>query len=708
MLDSNNDLIYDINGKKISISSFYEPISNQFNPKYVEKHDELTFKINNDKGIINIELKNSKELHIDIFIKGIEYKIFNSFKEGVFFSTTHLEKIIEDNNITEPILQKIVSKEVIKKEEIMFIDDQIMILERSNIINFNYIFEELTKIYKEKTASYLVGPTIKLQKFSPNYKKYFFNKNYEEKEIKEINVFISGLRTQLTTKIFTFLKSNDKIYAICGPYGIGKTFTSLLIQKELYNNNKNSLYINLANKEEIKELKITLINELFFLNLPKDKFIILSSQIYEEIFNDIWEIINKVDKYCYENHINYLLILDQYQKNKDKNNFLKNLKTNKIFLLSSINDEDIKDNLFSEENKEILFKYTYIINFNFKNSIELLIKDKSEQIKQCIKMFNYLPLSIFLMYNYFNWNILDFLNSQFYLILKQLYDFYQKHNINYISKLIDDKHINNSDDVNIKSITKKDFIDNIKEISLKFISFEIKSELVNLYFTFKYAENIFDFEIKYILSKERFLKNFERFIHGGEFEIIIQHKFILEKNNYNIDGFIKVNKIVNMILEDEYKLISFEEIANKNCIFISQLINEGEDYDFAFLYPKTKEIILIQSKYKLSNKNVQNIKYYTSEDKINIIKNATLNIGINIDKIYILYISSVEYNSKLAFKILNNKNINCLFYNVTQNYFTSDFKNIVDDFKSLSGEIYPQLEEYTAQYYEKKKDLTKY
>ena len=37
MLDSNNDLIYDINGKKISISSFYEPISNQFNPKYVEK-----------------------------------------------------------------------------------------------------------------------------------------------------------------------------------------------------------------------------------------------------------------------------------------------------------------------------------------------------------------------------------------------------------------------------------------------------------------------------------------------------------------------------------------------------------------------------------------------------------------------------------------------------------------------------------------------
>ena len=426
-----------------------------------------------------------------------------------------------------------------------------------------------------------------------------------------------------------------------------------------------------------------MIKELFFLNLEKNNFINLSSQIFEGVFNDIWEIITKIDNYCNGNKIKYLLILDQYQKSKDKNNFLSNIKTNKIFLLSSINDEDVKDNLFSLKQKDILFSYIYLSNLKFDKSIELLIKDKSEENKKCIEMFNYLPFSIFLMENAFNWNVLDFLNSQFWIVLKQLHSFYQIHRIDYMSKLKDNKCINNFGDINTISINKKDFIDNIKDISLKFISYEINSDFVRLFYTFKYIKDIFDFEINYLLSKETFLKNFERFMHGGEFEKLIQHKFILEKNNYNIDGFIKVNKIVNMKLEEEYRLINNKEISQKNCIFISQLITEGEDYDFAILYPKNGEIILIQSKYKLSNKNVKNINYYIS--KIGIIKDALENLDIKVKKIYILYISSVEYNTKNVFKILNNKNINCLFLNVKQNYFTSDFKNNITDFKSLSG-----------------------
>ena len=701
MLDSKDDLVYDIKDQKIKISSFYTPISNLFSPKYVEKYKDLTYKINNIKGIITINSRSSKEINFDIFLKGIEYKILNKNKEGIFYSSKHMESIMTKYNITEPILMKIVNKEVIKQEEIMFVDDTIIILERKNVIDFNYIYDKMSKIYEKKDVSYLIAQTINLEKLSPNYDKYFFNENYNKNKLEEVPIFMSNLRIFISTKIFNFLNTKEKIFAICGPYGIGKTFTALLIQKELFKEGKNTLYINLDNNQAIEELKINLIKEFFFLNLEKNIFINLSTQIYEEIYNDIWELITKIDNFCNENNIKYLLFLDQYQKNKDKNNILSNIKTNKIFLLSTINDEDIKDNLFSEKQKDILFSYIYISNFKFDKSIELLIKNKSDENKKCIEMFNYLPFSIFSMENYFNRNILDFLNSQFWIVLKQLHDFYQFHKTDHMCKLKDNKFTNNFDDVNTISIDKKDFINNIKDICLKFISFEINSDFMRLFYTFKYINDIFEFEINYLLSKESFLKNFERSKHEGEFEKLIEHKFILEKNKFNIDGFIKVNKIVNMKLENEHRLISNIEITQKNCIFISQLISEGDDYNFAILYPKKEEIVLIQSKYKLTNKNVHDIEYYTS--KIGIIKEALGNLDINVNKIYILYISSVEYNSKYVFKILNNKHINCLFFNVKQNYFTSDFKNNIIDFKSLSAEIYPKVSNYISQQYESKK-----
>ena len=42
--------------------------------------------------------------------------------------------------------------------------------------------------------------------------------------------------------IKTFISDNeinDKILAFCGPYGIGKSISSLYIQKDLYNRKKN-------------------------------------------------------------------------------------------------------------------------------------------------------------------------------------------------------------------------------------------------------------------------------------------------------------------------------------------------------------------------------------------------------------------------------------------------------------------------------------
>ena len=70
--------------------------------------------------------------------------------------------------------------------------------------------------------------------------------------------------------------------------------------------------------------------------------------------------------------IKFLLILDQYKSKRDPNKNLLKLKVDKIFLLSSMNDKDIKRNLVSQIkwDKKLDFKYAYYITFGIKNYIE--------------------------------------------------------------------------------------------------------------------------------------------------------------------------------------------------------------------------------------------------------------------------------------------------------------------------------------------------
>ena len=263
-------------------------------------------------------------------------------------------------------------------------------------------------------------------------------------------------------EIFGFINKDNqnKIYALCGPFGIGKSFTALLIQKILFFQKYPTIYVNLATNSTLDTLKMIIIKELFFLIFDKNKYIDYSKKILNENINNLWELIIKIDQFCLENNINYLLILDQYQSNKDQNKQIKNLKTSKIFLLSSINDTDVKDNLISQitgNNSENSINYKYIISLFDADEIinpENLIIENKDQIISVLKMFNYLPVSIFLLEFAFNWNTLDFMNSQFSYILKKLSTFFDKFNIKIMSYLNSNKYINSLFNKNKKSIQK--------------------------------------------------------------------------------------------------------------------------------------------------------------------------------------------------------------------------------------------------------------
>lgn len=289
--------------------------------------------------------------------------------------------------------------------------DFIVIKEKDNNSQYKKVYADLKTIYQKKDND-IYGIKIKLEFLPMNFEKYYSFNNGHNSKGNNMDIFLSNIRLKIFTEVRNFLKDKEKIYAICGPFGIGKSFTALAIQKDLYFDNIASIYINLSNQEEIIELKKTLIRESFFINLIESKFIELANKITECEASNIWEIIFEIDDYCFNQKIKYLLILDQYKRARDEKECLFQLKTNKIFLLSSINDKDVKENLVMQikGNNSLKFKYTYYISLDIDNFIKEISKSvKDGLVLNCLEDFSYLPNSDFLLDNKNDMNILNFL-----------------------------------------------------------------------------------------------------------------------------------------------------------------------------------------------------------------------------------------------------------------------------------------------------------
>ena len=707
-LTPNYELVYKIQDTSIFISDLYERHS--YHKGVLAKYPGLK-QIKNTliDGFIRLEYKN---IDFSIFHSQMNFYFSDKDKRVKVCSFVHLQKIIEIIGYKSPCYRKASTKDfsplsnVEKIKEFLFINEEIIVKDKEDVKDYSESFKDFSKhdftdidIYSEK---------IKIKDLSLNFQHYFSKNNFQFNEEQEIPIFHSRIRYNLLSKIFNFIKDNNKkMYAVCGPFGIGKTFTSLLLQKHLSKDIK-TLYINLANKEEINPLKDTIIKEILFLKLEENDFNTLIKKILTSDFNSIWDIIKEIDKFCSNNQIDFLLILDQYQKSNDEENNLFELKVKKIILLSSINDKEVKDYLVSilQKKTDVRINYDYIMTLDIKiTDIKEYTKINDIKIRECIKLFDNLPISFFLLENSFNWNVLNFLNFQFLSILEKMKKFFDEFKIDFIEKLHNENKINeqNSSPVTYKSIPIEDFINNIKQIPLKYFSYKIIDDLyVQLFYAFQYVKNPLQSEIFFRIGINALLSKKEKgFVKGEKFETLIFHKFILDKALFGIDNFITVSKIVEMNLVDEYIYINVQDLLKKKCILISQKIFQGEDYDFSFLYPQSRELILIQAKYILESSNVNSRAYYSDPKKISKITNAVnKKFGIDLNKIYILYISTVEYNNRNSFEILNNKKINCLFYSVTKDNFTTNFKDIIFSFEPTeSCQIFPPSDKFSPQIY---------
>ena len=711
-ITNDDNLQYQLNSKLINIKDLFK--FNNFNKSKALDIVGNNFSIDRKKGLVKFKLK---DIEFDTFLSGINYKLMDKNKTGKFYSYKHLEKLLTKYEYKNPVYFRKDSKNINPLINIRDIKDFQFLLEISihestdciDSIKKTYI--ELKSIYNKEISE---EEKIYINELSPNFKKYFIKTNIDFGN-KQIPIFFSPKRNNIISEILNFIDKNNKqkIYALCGPFGIGKSFTSLLIQKILFYENYPTLYINLSSNGNINDLKNMIIKELFFLIFDKEKYINESKAIFNTIVYNLWEIIILIDEFCDQNKIEYLLILDQYQQLMDEKKQINSLKVKKIFLLSSINDTDVKFNLITHIKKEDipLFQYNYIISIfqGLEKDILESLKINDDNIINILKLFNYLPVCFFLLEYSYNWKLLDFINHQFIAILKKLSNFFHQSNINIISFLYSKGQLNATDTPTKKSITIKYFLDNINDIPLKYIVYElVEHDGVYLSYAFNYMKYPLECQLNYFNSMILFKSNQNEFLKGGKFEYIIEYKMILDGTLFDIDAFIKVNEIAKMELVDEYKYINIKDIQNKSSIFVFQANYYGKDFDFAILKPQDQVLILLQAKYRISENNIKPKHYYSNKkNNENIIKIINKNFNISITKIYLLYISSWEYNQpEYTFKILKSNKLNCVFYNITEDYFTFNYSNVLNKLEiSSSFEIYPKSQNYTEHFYIKSKRI---
>ena len=434
------------------------------------------------------------------------------------------------------------------------------------------------------------------------------------------------------------------------------------------------------------------------------------------------EIINNKEKY---NKI--YIILDQYQKKYNENNLFDIFVDIKILLLSSINDFDVKENLImkyendvieelkikNQENKleekaeKKIIKYHYIddlINENYydDDGFKELIKDKIkkknedkdkvkneidkefESVYKIMKYFDFIP-KYFFEYLYYYDSIYDILFYEYSNIMKKLDYFlhYKNIDIKIIENLITKKYLVQKNDPNVKTLNKKDFINNIKFIPLKYINYkECNNNEFYFYYSFTgFAEMIREF-IDVQKNKDLFFSSQCGSDRGIKFESLVEYKIRVYKK-FNIDGFFQVNTLINMDPTTNYINCNKEYITSKNRIFIDQKNKLGEDYDFAIYLPKSSQLLLFQAKYLI---NFPNVKYSKSSHENSakiLLQKFNLLMNSQVSEVFLLYISSIFYNydnRKDAINVLTKKRINCIFYSYITDSFYFNFRDKVTDF----------------------------
>ena len=526
------------------------------------------------------------------------------------------------------------------------------------------------------------------------------------------------IRKQSIIPIFDF--ENNKINSIFGPYGSGKTTTLILFARSSDNTcylNLNALYkykdnlhiwkydlflnelynifkkeekdkqINNENwkkedNEEIKENKDKKFNNKSGKEEEKDKEKNTGigktddlekeeksrfEKIKEKILrsNHFWEAITLSIKFCIENKIDSIFILDQYKEEidiqfsrfKEIKNLINNEKntTVKLVVASSTNNSDIREFIIQKyvqklSKQQLINDYIYIQSLFKLTDIKGLIDTLPEPKKKMLEeYFSNIPSYFYILLEA-NKDINASKEEIKKIISKDIEKFYE---INSLTRenlcFIINNYLKIGDDVNKEKddteiIEEKIIQTFIKILPIQYFTFDIKDgSIVKIYFYFKLAKICFlEFIYKqfYEFIQHSMIDIPERTI-GDLLEIIVIEN--LKDNLFeNIKQVVKVDSLWEMKTVEEFDKSKVKE----NNILIIQINDSGKKDDFGLLL-KGETLVLVQCKKALSGTPKDYIKISDISKKKKDLYNSISNyFCCNIKKIKLLYLTGIYFIDK--------------------------------------------------------------
>ena len=545
----------------------------------------------------------------------------------------------------------------------------------------------------------------------------------------------NSFRKKAINPIFNF--EENKIHSIFGPYGSGKT-TTLILEARYYDNtcylNLNALYkykddlhiwkynlflnelYNIFRKEEeeMKEKKEKGINveierkedneEMKGDKAEDSKFQIIKQQILRS--NHFWEAISLSIKFCIENKIDSIFILDQYKKEIDRKfskfKEIKNLINDnkniyvKLVVSSSTNNLDIREFIINKyiqklTKQDLINDYIYIDALFKLTDVKGLINILPDSKKKILEeYFSNIPSYFYIIYDSQEKDLNQIIREIKKLITEDIENFDK---INYLTRenlcFIIKNYLKIGDNLSkekeeVPEIIEENIITRFIEIlPIKYFTFDIKDEsIVKIYFYFKLAKICFlEFIFKqlYEYFEQPKIEIPERTI-GDLLEIIVIENL---KNNSleKIEQIVKVDSIWEMNTVQGLD----KSKVNEHTILITQTNESGKKVDFGLLL-KGEILVLVQCKKPLSEKPIDYIKISDILNRKKYLHNSLEKyFSCDIKKIKLLYLTGIYFTDKdknvyhslskndisyeILEKITNEYNIPLVFFDVQEKKF---------------------------------------
>ena len=505
------------------------------------------------------------------------------------------------------------------------------------MIKYDYIFNQK----ESKDINQITGFSL-----SENFKHYF-------KYPKSDDIFIYHYSHE-RTKLYEFGKK-EKIKAICGNFGIGKSTTFLIAKKS----HPEIIYFNLKvlmeKQRDILFWKYEVFLKEIAYSFQKTSTYKVFKSLEENLKNiiTIWECITYFVKFVLTNNIKAKIVIDQYKESYDENyhyinsiilvlNSEENIKkdTFKLLICSSINNNDVRncllDTWFDKETSKGKPLFQYIYFYRLFDSKKLISEDSSlsqEQKNLIENDFNYIPRFYYDIKSIKNNSLKDYKNSQADKIFEKIRKFYETDGLS-IDKTF--KILEYRQKIG-KTLGQEESYNFLQLVPLKYFIHE--KDTVDFYFPL--VEKQFDIFLSERLSE--ILKFPLPGIKEGTIGDILEFILVNDLKNNKFDQFQEIFKVDSIWNLNKVERANINEIQKKN-ILILQTDTYAKFVDIGILN-KAENLILIQCKKALSAAP----KDYITKEKIleyrKIIRDSfNSKFGVNIKRINLMYVTGINTN----------------------------------------------------------------